>query len=121
MFDCCEHILKSCESFKLFKCIACLLLVVLLISSDEELCKAEGNSYMPLSVARLFSTAFLLIMAGVILNGSALAAFGRPMTSSGRMEQILLAQKTQEQKSTKIERIAVAIPVRALPNVPLLV
>jgi len=34
--------------------------------------------------------------------------------------QTLLAQKTQEQKSTKLERIVAAIPVRALPNLPLL-
>jgi ABC-type nitrate/sulfonate/bicarbonate transport system substrate-binding protein len=37
------------------------------------------------------------------------------------MEQILLAQKAPDQKPAKIERIAVAIPVRALSNVPLLV
>ena len=73
-----------------------------------------------LNVARSISTSSLLILAGVALNGSAIAALDRPVTSSARMEQTLLAQKTQEQKSTKVERIVAAIPVRALPNVPLL-
>jgi len=65
-------------------------------------------------------TSFLLILGAVVLNGSAVAGLGRPVTSSGRIEQTLLAQKTQEQKSTKLERIVAAIPVRALPNLPLL-
>src|SRR5262249_19504981 len=81
-------------------------------------CRREFH--IVLNVARSISTSSLLILAGVALNGSAIAALDRPVTSSARMEQTLLAQKTQEQKSTKVERIVAAIPVRALPNVPLL-
>jgi len=76
---------------------------------------------MTLSVVKSFSTSSLLILAGVVLNGSAIAGFDRPVASSARVEQTLLAQKAQQQKSTKVERIVAAIPVRALPNVPLLV
>ena len=76
---------------------------------------------MTLSVVRSFSTSSLLILAGVVLNGSATAGFDRPVASSARVEQTVLAQQAKEQKSTKVERIVAAIPVRALPNVPLLV
>src|SRR5918995_6449851 len=76
---------------------------------------------MALSAVKSFSTSIVLILAVVVLNSSALAGLGRSMASSGRMEQTMLAQKTQEQKPIKPERIVAAIPVRALPNVPLLV
>ncbi len=76
---------------------------------------------MALSVARSFSPSFLLILAGVVLNGVAVAGLDRPGTSSAQMGQTPLAQKAPEEKSTKVERIVAAIPVRALPNVPLLV
>jgi NitT/TauT family transport system substrate-binding protein len=76
---------------------------------------------MALCVTRSFLTSFLLILVSVVLSGSAIAGLDRPATSPARMEQILLAQKTQEQNPTKVERIVAAIPVRALPNVPLLV
>ena len=76
---------------------------------------------MALSAVKSFSTSIVLILAVVVLNSSALAGLGRSMASSGRMEQTMLAQKTPEQKSIKPERIVAAIPVRALPNVPLLV
>ena len=76
---------------------------------------------MALSVARSFSPSFLLILAGVVLNGVAVAGLDRPGTSSAQMEQTPLAQKAPGEKSTKVERIVAAIPVRALPNVPLLV
>ncbi len=72
-------------------------------------------------LARSLLTSFPLILGVVVLYGTAIAGLGRPVASSARMEQTLLAQKTQEQKSTKLERIIAAIPVRALPNVPLLV
>lgn len=70
--------------------------------------------------ARSLLTSFPLILGAVVLNGSAVAGLGRAVTSSVRIEQTLLAQKTQEQKSTRLERIVAAIPVRALPNLPLL-
>jgi ABC-type nitrate/sulfonate/bicarbonate transport system substrate-binding protein len=74
-----------------------------------------------MSVAKSFETLSLLILAGAVLNGPAIAGLDCPVTSAARMEQTLLAQKTPEQKPTKVERIVAAIPVRALPNVPLLV
>src|SRR5947208_13974460 len=80
--------------------------------------KSRRESRMALSVARSFSPSFLLILAGVVLNGFAVAGLDRPGTSSAQMEQTTLAQKTPEGKSTKVERIVAAIAVRALPNVP---
>ena len=71
-------------------------------------------------LARSVLTSFLLTLGALVLNGSAVAGLGRAVTSSVRIEQTLLAQKTQEQKSTRLERIVAAIPVRALPNLPLL-
>src|SRR5262245_10418023 len=76
---------------------------------------------MALSLARSFLTSFLLILLSVVLNSSAVAGLDRTPTSSKQTGQVLLAQKTQEQKATKVERIVAAIPVRALSNVPLLV
>jgi len=76
---------------------------------------------MALSPASSFLTSFLLILLSVVLNSSAVAGLDRTPTSSKQTGQVLLAQKTQEQKATKVERIVAAIPVRALSNVPLLV
>jgi len=75
---------------------------------------------MVLSETGSFSISFFLILVSVLLNGSAAAGLDRPVTPSVSREQILLAQKTQEQKPGKMERIVAAIPVRALSNVPLL-
>ena len=73
-----------------------------------------------LSALKSFSTSMFLILAAVLQNSFAVAGF-TPSTPSGRMEHTLVAQKAQEQKAIKPERIVAAIPVRALANVPLLV
>ena len=71
-------------------------------------------------LARSLLTSFHFILGAVVLNGSAVAGLDRPVTPLARIEPTQLAQKAQEQKSTKLEKIVAAIPVRALPNVPLL-
>jgi NitT/TauT family transport system substrate-binding protein len=71
-------------------------------------------------LARSLLTSFHFILGAVVLNGSAVAGPDRPVTPLARIEPTQLAQKAQEQKSTKLEKIVAAIPVRALPNVPLL-
>jgi len=83
--------------------------------------KSRREFHMALSPASSFLTSFLLILLSVVLNSSAVAGLDRTPTSSKQTGQVLLAQKTQEQKATKVERIVAAIPVRALSNVPLLV
>jgi ABC-type nitrate/sulfonate/bicarbonate transport system substrate-binding protein len=75
---------------------------------------------MAMSAVKSFSTLMLLILAAVVQNSSAVAGFIRHAPSA-RMEHTLVAQKAQEQKASKPERIVAAIPVRALANVPLLV
>src|SRR5215470_17047288 len=83
--------------------------------------KSRREFHMALSPASSFLTSFLLILLSVVLNSSAVAGLDRTPTSSKQTGQVLLAQKTQEQKATKVERIVAAIPFRALSNVPLLV
>jgi NitT/TauT family transport system substrate-binding protein len=76
---------------------------------------------MALTFTRSFLTSFLLILLSVVLKSSAVAGLDHTSTLSTQTEQIRLAQKTQEQKPVKVERVVAAIPVRALSNVPLLV
>jgi len=71
-------------------------------------------------LAKSLLTSFPLILGLVVLYGSAVARLGRAGIPSARMDPTQLAQKTQQQKSPKLERIVAAIPVRALPNLPLL-
>jgi NitT/TauT family transport system substrate-binding protein len=65
--------------------------------------KRGGEFHMALRFWRSLLTSFLLILLTLLVVDSA------------------VAQKTQEQKATKVERVVAAIPVRALSNVPLLV
>ena len=69
-------------------------------------------------LTRSLLTSFLFILGTMVLNAFAVA--DRAVASSARIEPTQLAKEAQEQKSTKLEKIVVAIPVRALPNVPLL-